>query len=105
MTRYGRWGVVLCVAGLLATAQLKAHAHPISISRASVYLTQERATARIEIFLEDLYLFHQLKPNAADFLEVAVIERGIKLHEQSTREKTKSLILDTIWTPKQQQAF
>ena len=57
-------------------------AHPISITRASVYLTRESADVRIEVFLEDLYLFHQLKPNREDFLDLSVIRQGIELHEQ-----------------------
>ena len=57
-------------------------AHPISITRASVYLTRESAEVRIEVFLEDLYLFHQLKPNREDFLDLSVIRQGIELHEQ-----------------------
>jgi hypothetical protein len=82
-----RWFVrMICVTGLLTATPL-AQAHPISISRASVYLTRERATVRIEVFLEDLYLFHQLKPNGADFIEVPVIEQGIQLHEQFLRER------------------
>ena len=47
-----RWLVrMICVCGLLTATPL-AQAHPISISRASVYLTRERATVRIEVFLE-----------------------------------------------------
>ena len=57
-------------------------AHPISITRASVYLTRESTDVRIEVFLEDLYLFHQLQPNREDFLDLSVIRQGIKLHEQ-----------------------
>lgn len=57
-------------------------AHPISITRASVYLTRESTDIRIEVFLEDLYLFHQLQPNREDFLDLSVIRQGIKLHEQ-----------------------
>lgn len=78
------WAVV--VAGVTvnpdrATADTLA-SHPISITRASVYLTRESADVRIEVFLEDLYLFHQLKPNREDFLDLSVIRQGIKLHEQ-----------------------
>lgn len=61
--------------------------HPISITRASVYLTQETADVKIEVFLEDLYLFHNLKPNREDFLERSVIDQGIELHEQFLRDR------------------
>ncbi len=77
---------VLAVAGSMADADHVAEeaqaSHPISITRASVYLTPESADVRIEVFLEDLYLFHQLQPNREDFLDLSVIRQGIQLHEQ-----------------------
>ncbi|MCA9179693.1 MAG: hypothetical protein KDB14_34795 [Planctomycetales bacterium] len=72
----------LCGAAVALGAEVGARVHPVSISRASVYVTRESATARLEIFLEDLYLFHQLKPNRADFLERPTIEQGIELHKK-----------------------
>lgn len=65
----------------------KSTTHPISITRASIYLTRESADLRIEVFLEDLYLFHQLQPNREDFLDLEVIRQGIKLHEQFLAER------------------
>ena len=61
--------------------------HPISLTRASIYLTREAAEVRIEVFLEDLYLFHQLQPNREDFLNLSVIKQGIQLHEQFLSER------------------
>lgn len=61
--------------------------HPISLTRASIYLTREAAEVRIEVFLEDLYLFHQLQPNREDFLNLSVIRQGIQLHEQFLSER------------------
>ena len=61
--------------------------HPISLTRASIYLTREAAEVRIEVFLEDLYLFHQLQPNREDFLNLSVIKEGIQLHEQFLSER------------------
>lgn len=56
--------------------------HPVSMTRAFVYVTREKATAEIEVFLEDLYLFHPLKTNSQDFLEPDTIRQGIELHKQ-----------------------
>lgn len=81
------WACLLFVAVLWVTSQPAAEAHPISVSRASVYLTRKAATIRIEIFLEDLYLFHSLQPNEADFLDVATIERGVELHRRFLGER------------------
>ena len=77
-----RFPVVLAMGWILALAGQTQASHPISITRASVYLTRESADVRIEVFLEDLYLFHQLQPNREDFLNLSVIRQGIKLHEQ-----------------------
>ena len=66
---------------------LAAAAHPVSISRSLVYLTREQATAKIEVFLEDLFLFHNLKPNSADFLDAETIRKGIELHKKFVAER------------------
>ncbi len=77
-----------CLVGLLiAGAITTIDAHPVSITRTSVYVTRQHAAARIEILLEDLYLFHQLQPNREDVLEREVLRRGIALHEQFLRER------------------
>ncbi len=55
--------------------------HPVSVTRTLVYVTRARIDVTIEVFLEDLYLFHNLKPNQADFLDAATIQRGIELHQ------------------------
>jgi hypothetical protein len=63
-------------------AALPCLAHPVSVTRAQVYVSREKATAEIQVFLEDLFLFHNLKPNNEDFLEPNVIQEGIKLHKE-----------------------
>lgn len=62
-------------------------AHPVSVSRTLVYVSQTRATVTIEVFLEDLLLFHNLQPNDSDFLESQVIQRGIDLHRTFVIER------------------
>jgi hypothetical protein len=62
-------------------------AHPVSVTRSYVYVTREEATAKVQVFLEDLFLFHNLKPNDRDFLEPDVIRRGIELHKQFIVER------------------
>lgn len=72
--------------GMLATIMIfvtsPIHAHPVSVTRAAIYLTREQANVRIDVFLEDLYLFHQLQPNDKDYLSISDIEHGIKQHEK-----------------------
>lgn len=71
----------------VALAAGPAAAHPVSVSRAYVYVSPEQATVRLEVFLEDLLLFHNLRPNQQDFLEPDAIRRGIELHKQFLAER------------------
>ena len=65
----------------------QAASHPVSVSRAYVYVTRAQITAKVEVFVEDLYLFHKLKPNDEDFLEPSDIDHGIKEHTKFLLER------------------
>ena len=80
-----------------ACAPAPSAAHPVSVTRTYVYVSREQATAKIEIFLEDLFLFHNLKPNDRDFLDADTIRRGIELHKQFVAERF--LIRDVAGQP------
>jgi hypothetical protein len=79
------------VSAVAATAcYLSAHAslaHPVSVTRAYVYVTREQVSAKFEVFVEDLYLFHKLQPNDQDFLEPNDINRGIEEHTKFLLER------------------
>lgn len=62
-------------------------AHPVSVSRTLVYVSRENATATIELFLEDVYLFHNLQPNDSNFLSRKELNRGIDLHRSFVAER------------------
>ncbi len=62
-------------------------AHPISVTRTHVYVTREKVAAKLDVFVEDLFLFHNLKPNDRDFLEPDVIREGIEKHQQFLLER------------------
>ncbi|WP_144996244.1 hypothetical protein [Polystyrenella longa] len=66
--------------GLFASTQL--HAHPISLTNAYIRVFPDKVSAKIEIFVEDLYLFHDLKPNDQDLLEPDTLRKGIELHKE-----------------------
>ncbi len=72
-------------------------AHPISVSDVYVEIEPERLVTRIEVYVEDLYLFHNLPLDADNKLSVEEIERGTELH-RSFLEKN-FLILDKDGTP------
>ena len=78
------WLIALA-AGLLFGDRLLAH--PVSLTRSFVHVTQEKVTVKIEVFLEDLFMFHNLKPSDQDFLEPDVIGRGIEKHKQFLLER------------------
>jgi len=81
--------IFICALAACCWAFATAHsaAHPVSVTRSYVYVSREQATAKIEVFLEDLYLFHRLQPNDHDFLGPDVIRRGIELHKQFVAER------------------
>jgi len=62
-------------------------AHPISVTRTLAQVSPEEVTVSIEGFLEDLYLFHDLKPNEQDILEPDEIKRGLELHKDFIARK------------------
>ena len=72
-------------------------AHPISVSDVYVEVEPDRLVARIEVYVEDLYLFHNLPLDADNKLSVEEIKRGTELH-RSFLEKN-FLILDKDRTP------
>ncbi|MCH5374741.1 MAG: hypothetical protein JJ992_12265, partial [Planctomycetes bacterium] len=72
--------------GLLMLAA-PVRAHPISVTQAFVYVTRDKASVNMEVFVEDLFLFHNLKPNDRDFLEPDVIEEGIRKHQAFLLER------------------
>ncbi len=72
---------------ICCSAQSNAAAHPVSVTRTYAYVTREQITAKIQVFLEDLLLFHDLKPNDRDFLEPEVIREGIERHTKFLLER------------------
>lgn len=76
--------------GLMTVAMsisTSAFAHPISISECRLQIEPGRAIASITIYLEDLYLFHDLGPTSSNYLTPAEIERGIELHQLFVAER------------------
>ncbi|MCH2211737.1 MAG: hypothetical protein MK110_10570 [Fuerstiella sp.] len=64
----------------------------MSVTRTLVYVARDRVDVTIEIFLEDLYLFHNLQPDETDYLNAATIRRGIEQHREFV--STRFLIQD-----------
>ncbi len=80
----------LVLALLLATLVAPPHAvwggegqrHPISLTEATVYVQPTRISVALDVFVEDLYLFHNLEPDENNFLRPQDIRTGVELHEQ-----------------------
>ena len=64
-----------------------ASAHPISVTEAHVYVTRTSARMRIQLFAEDLFLFHDLEPNDMDVLSQEELKRGLSLHREFLLKK------------------
>ena len=62
-------------------------AHPISVTRTLAFVSRDQATVSIEGFLEDLYLFHDLKPVHQGILKPEEIMRGVELHKRFLAER------------------
>ena len=65
--------------------------HPISITQVSAYVQREKVTLAIDLFLEDLLLFHDLRPTSENRLEPAEIARGIERHKRFLLERVQVL--------------
>ncbi len=76
----GQVGLLLLVSWQWSSPPLQAH--PISVTEGLVRVSREQTDVRITVFLEDLYLFHDLAPNERDFLPLDAIRRGADLHRK-----------------------
>ena len=85
MARLDRRFLIAAVLLLMPTEGVAAH--PISVTNTYVYVTREQVTAKIDVFVEDLFLFHDLKPNDQDFLEPDVVLEGVEKHKAFLLER------------------
>lgn len=76
-----------CVSTMAICLPVAASAHPVSLSRSLVYVASDEIRVTVEVFLEDLFLFHDLQPNVADYLDAATIQQGIGLHRSFVAER------------------
>ncbi len=80
-------GLAGLVAGVLLASAAEAsekswQRHPISLTEATVYVQQTRISVAIDVFVEDLYLFHNLEPDENNYLLPDDLRTGVELHEQ-----------------------
>ena len=76
---------------LVSALAIPAIAHPVSVTRALAYVERDKLTAEVQVFLEDLFLFHQLKTDSRDYLSTTEIARGIQLHRKFVAERFQIL--------------
>jgi len=62
-------------------------AHPVSITEAVVFVDRGKIAVRINVFVEDLYLFHNLQPNRENRLEPADIGEACEAHKAFLLER------------------
>lgn len=79
------WCLLLfCHPALLTPAQAL---HPISVTETHVFVTQQSARARIQLFAEDLLLFQDLEVDAEGVLTAEELKRGLELHREFLLER------------------
>ncbi len=77
--------LLLCL--LVSLTGSAVSAHPISITETHVFVTQQSARARIQLFAEDLLLFQDLQPDGDGVLSASELERGLELHREFLQER------------------
>lgn len=63
--------------------------HPISVTEAQVFVASNSARVRIQLFAEDLFLFHDLQPSDIDVLPPEELRRGLNSHGDFLLDKVK----------------
>lgn len=76
--------VLISVTAMQPLAQAR---HPISVTETHIFVTQQSARARIQLFAEDLLLFHELEPNGEGLVPAAELKRGLELHRDFLTER------------------
>ena len=68
--------------------------HPFSQVTGTFYVSKSRVSARLTIFVEDLYLFHEMEPDDEDRLYSADLEPARMAHKQFLLDRVKILNAD-----------
>lgn len=82
-----RWPRMIALALACLLPPSVAVAHPISLVQADVFVSRERMTAKFSVFLEDLYFFQGLEPDAENRFASADLERAAEAHAQFLAER------------------
>ncbi|GIW92249.1 MAG: hypothetical protein KatS3mg110_0290 [Pirellulaceae bacterium] len=79
--------IYLAVMLALAGARPAKAVHPVSVTEATVYVQRQKISVRIDVFVEDLYLFHNLQPDAQNRISPDQIETARHKHETFLLER------------------
>ncbi|MCA9035695.1 MAG: hypothetical protein KDA91_11225 [Planctomycetaceae bacterium] len=84
-----RWLCCLLVFAFAAMSNevISASTHPFSITETDIFVTKSRAIMRLQMFAEDLVLFHELEANESDVVPASEIKRGLELHRDFLLER------------------
>ncbi len=72
----------VALAAVTLTAAAATAAHPIPVINATAYVAQYRITLRVEVYVEDLDLFHDLNPDEEPFIRADAIQDGVERHKE-----------------------
>src|ERR1039457_3584846 len=65
---------------LLGLAIIRAAAHPISLSNATVEVARDQVTARLEVMCEDFVMLHGYTADAENYISRANLLEGMRRH-------------------------
>lgn len=68
-------------------AGLSAYAHPISMTQTEAYANRDKLKVSIELFVEDLFLFHNLVPTDENFLRPDDLRGAMEKHKAFLLER------------------
>ena len=83
----GRMLMLSALTAVMLASAPDAVAHPISVTETNIFVTQSSARARIQLFAEDLLLFHQLEPNGDGIVPPDELKRGLEAHRSFLTRK------------------
>jgi len=75
---------LICTIAVLPLAQARP---PISVTETHIFVTQQSARARIQLFAEDLLLFHELELDGEGRVPASELKRGLELHRDFLTER------------------
>jgi hypothetical protein len=84
---------LLAFAAVLFAAS-SAAAHPISVSQENVFVARDKVVVTMQVFAEDLYFFHDLRPDDLNVISHADLKEAVPKHAEFLRNRVRLIDAD-----------